>query len=271
MRLSTSIDLGAGGGPAAGSYLTTLNWGLYLKGGKLQAFAGGGTGGNGSAVWQGTASAGPSASFDGFHDGASASYIGPTLDGNPTLDLTTNTRFLKISTGTAGARAGTPGQLETEVAACITAGIYTATDGSGFSLINFTSFAGGQAGIIQGPATGGVNLEMDASNSRFDFGEGQNGSYVHKSYSTTGAWVLVQYRWTGGVFSIRLNNGAWTSTGAGQPNMRNVQLAVGATGFATAASCYGASYAYSPTYYDDTAFSNIYSDVKSLYPSAVLP
>jgi len=50
----------------------------------------------------------------------------------------------------------------------------------------------------------------------------------------TASWHLIQARHTGSAIELRIDNGAWSSIGAGTPNFSTVQMRIGTNWDATA-------------------------------------
>ncbi len=253
--------------------LPSLDWGVLLLPGDLTVYPPPAGTSAGSAVWKGTASAGVSANFDAFHDALSDHYLGPNLDGKPTLDFTTtntNTKKFSICAADTNARAGVAGAVETAVSAGITDGIYTSATGSQIALVELVAISGGQSGIIQGPGSGGPSLQTSTGGGgTVEFGNGGPDFYVSTAAPSLNVWVLVQGRWSGGVYEIRLNNGSWTTRGSA-PGFNNTTIAIGQNQYTTE-QFYGALFGESPVRFSDGTFDDIYAAVKTLCPSAGLP
>ncbi len=266
--------------------IPSLNLGLYFKAGDFLIYPGGGSGSAGSAVWVGTASAGVSGGFDAYHDNASSTYAGPTLDGLVTVNFTsTNTqgKTLRISTADAGARAGTPGASETAVANCLTAGMYASSTGFSWVLVNIASITpgSGEAAIVQGPGNshGGPSIltsgqgpwPSGASGTFIDVGNDGSQFYGVPAPGTLGVWVAIYFRWNAGVWEVAFNSDAWSSPSSGNPDMAvGERLALGSFSYG-AAPVTLANMGMSPVNFDDATRLNIHGGLQALYPSAGLP
>jgi hypothetical protein len=217
--------------------------------------------------WVGTASAGISGeSSQNFVTAGVDPDVGSALNGFGTADFN-----------------GTNDYLETTA---LVNAFYSSTALSGWALVNIDSISSNDSGnlfhndsIIGYAVSSGMSIYL-RSNAGGEVGvtmyDGSINQYTATAVFSTGAWQLVQWRYTGGGnLEIRVNSGAWssTSTSAGAGYLYNTAGATLDVGKSSTNG--GSSYEYldgriaelalSNTVFNNATFENVRTDINTVY------